>query len=322
MHDLVIRGGTLVDGTGAPGRTADVAIPTAASSRWAASTARPGGRSTPTASSSPRASSTSTPTTTARPPGTRTSRPRAGTASPPRSSATAASGSPRCAPDRREWLIELMEGVEDIPGSALAEGIRWDWETFPEYLDALDAHAPRARHRHAGAARSRAGLRHGRPRAHEPATADDLAAMTQHPPRRAAGRSPRLLDRTHGRPPRRARRARARHLRGRRRAGRAAGADGRGRAPACSSSCRPASPGRSAAMPRTPWRTSSRGSLALRPGPRPSDHVPGHGARRRPRPLADLVRRRARAANARGADIHPQVGQPVLRHADGPAVAR
>ncbi|MGH0028198.1 MAG: N-acyl-D-amino-acid deacylase family protein, partial [Myxococcota bacterium] len=43
------------------------------------------------------------------------------------------------APDRHEWLIELMEGVEDIPGTALAEGIDWKWETFPEYLDALDA---------------------------------------------------------------------------------------------------------------------------------------------------------------------------------------
>ena len=41
------------------------------------------------------------------------------------------------APDRREWLIGLMEGVEDIPGTALHEGIRWEWETFPEYLDAL-----------------------------------------------------------------------------------------------------------------------------------------------------------------------------------------
>lgn len=43
-----------------------------------------------------------------------------------------------CAPDRREWLIGLMEGVEDIPGSALAEGIRWNWESFPEFMDALD----------------------------------------------------------------------------------------------------------------------------------------------------------------------------------------
>jgi N-acyl-D-amino-acid deacylase len=41
-------------------------------------------------------------------------------------------------PARREWLIGLMEGVEDIPGTALSEGIQWDWETFPEYLDALE----------------------------------------------------------------------------------------------------------------------------------------------------------------------------------------
>jgi N-acyl-D-amino-acid deacylase len=42
-------------------------------------------------------------------------------------------------PDEHEFLIELMEGVEDIPGSALAEGIDWTWESFPEYLDALEA---------------------------------------------------------------------------------------------------------------------------------------------------------------------------------------
>jgi N-acyl-D-aspartate/D-glutamate deacylase len=35
-------------------------------------------------------------------------------------------------------LIELMEGVEDIPGTALAEGITWGWETFPDYMDVLD----------------------------------------------------------------------------------------------------------------------------------------------------------------------------------------
>jgi N-acyl-D-amino-acid deacylase len=39
--------------------------------------------------------------------------------------------------DKREWLIGLMEGVEDIPGAALTEGIRWTWESFPEFLDAL-----------------------------------------------------------------------------------------------------------------------------------------------------------------------------------------
>src|SRR3989440_740878 len=41
------------------------------------------------------------------------------------------------APERREWLIGLMEGVEDIPGTALHDGIKWAWETFPEYLDAV-----------------------------------------------------------------------------------------------------------------------------------------------------------------------------------------
>ena len=42
-------------------------------------------------------------------------------------------------PDSHDWLIQLMEGVEDIPGAALSEGIDWSWETFPEYLDALES---------------------------------------------------------------------------------------------------------------------------------------------------------------------------------------
>jgi N-acyl-D-aspartate/D-glutamate deacylase len=41
-------------------------------------------------------------------------------------------------PDRHAWLIGLMEGVEDIPGTALSEGIQWSWESFPEYLEALE----------------------------------------------------------------------------------------------------------------------------------------------------------------------------------------
>jgi N-acyl-D-amino-acid deacylase len=41
-------------------------------------------------------------------------------------------------PGQENWLVELMEGVEDIPGTALHEGIQWEWETFPEYLDALE----------------------------------------------------------------------------------------------------------------------------------------------------------------------------------------
>jgi N-acyl-D-aspartate/D-glutamate deacylase len=39
--------------------------------------------------------------------------------------------------DQHDWLIGLLEGVEDIPGTALAEGLTWDWETFPDYMDAL-----------------------------------------------------------------------------------------------------------------------------------------------------------------------------------------
>ncbi|HUP74791.1 MAG TPA: amidohydrolase family protein [Acidimicrobiales bacterium] len=79
---------------------------------------------------------------------------------------------------REQWLIELMEGVEDIPGTALAEGIKWDWESFPEYLDALD------RRRHSIDIGSQ--IAHGAVRAfvmgergarNEPATSDDIAAM-------------------------------------------------------------------------------------------------------------------------------------------------
>jgi len=39
--------------------------------------------------------------------------------------------------DRHDWLIRLLEGVEDIPGTALAEGLTWDWESFPDYLNAI-----------------------------------------------------------------------------------------------------------------------------------------------------------------------------------------
>ena len=46
-------------------------------------------------------------------------------------------------PDQHDFLIALMEGVEDIPGAALTEGIRWGWESFPEYMDVLDK-MPRA----------------------------------------------------------------------------------------------------------------------------------------------------------------------------------
>ena len=43
-----------------------------------------------------------------------------------------------CRPDDHDVLVKLMEGVEDIPGVVLTEGLRWNWESFPEFLDALD----------------------------------------------------------------------------------------------------------------------------------------------------------------------------------------
>ncbi len=44
-----------------------------------------------------------------------------------------------CRAEDRDKLIRLMEGVEDIPGTALHEGLDWQWESFPEYLEALEA---------------------------------------------------------------------------------------------------------------------------------------------------------------------------------------
>ena len=43
-----------------------------------------------------------------------------------------------CRPDQRDEMIDVMEGVEDIPGIVMAEGLPWNWETFPDFLDALD----------------------------------------------------------------------------------------------------------------------------------------------------------------------------------------
>ena len=83
-------------------------------------------------------------------------------------------------PERHQWLIELMEGVEDIPGAALSEGIRWDWESFPEYLDAVE--------RSSNSIDVASQLAHGALRAYvmgergaanQPATSDDVKAMAR-----------------------------------------------------------------------------------------------------------------------------------------------
>ena len=81
-------------------------------------------------------------------------------------------------PDGHDELIELMEGVEDIPGSALSEGMRWGWETFAEYMDALAA-MPRAID--VGTQIPHAALRAyvmGE-RANDDATGDDITAMAR-----------------------------------------------------------------------------------------------------------------------------------------------
>ena len=142
--DLVIAGGTVVDGTGAPARTADVAIAdgriVAVSDPGAqAASARrvvdadgalviPGfvdihshydGQATWDERLVP--SSWHGVTTTVM--------------------GNCGVGFAPCRPDERDRLIELMEGVEDIPGTALHEGIPWTWESFPEYLDHLDGRA-------------------------------------------------------------------------------------------------------------------------------------------------------------------------------------
>ena len=83
-------------------------------------------------------------------------------------------------PGTEDWLIGLMEGVEDIPGSALTEGISWGWESYPEYLDAIG--------RKEFAVDVGSQVAHGAVRAYamgergarnEPASPDDIAAMAR-----------------------------------------------------------------------------------------------------------------------------------------------
>ena len=138
MHDLVIRGGTIVDGTGGPSYQGDVAIDgglitavgkvEAKGREEIEATGRivtPGfvdvhthydGQATWDAEMAP--SSWHGVTTVVM--------------------GNCGVGFAPAKKDKHDWLIGLMEGVEDIPGTALAEGMTWDWETFPEYLDALE----------------------------------------------------------------------------------------------------------------------------------------------------------------------------------------
>ena len=143
MHDLVIRGGTVVDGTGAEKRVADVAIdgdrivavgPDVGEGRreidasghlvtpgWVDIHTHYDGQVTWDPHLTP--SGWHGVTTVVM--------------------GNCGVGFAPVRPGKEEYLIQLMEGVEDIPGTALAEGIQWDWESFPEYLNALDS-MPRA----------------------------------------------------------------------------------------------------------------------------------------------------------------------------------
>lgn len=79
-------------------------------------------------------------------------------------------------PGGESFLIELMEGVEDIPGTALHEGIEWQWESFAEYMDALDA-TPRVMDIAAQVPHAAVRAYVMGERAHDDATADEIGQM-------------------------------------------------------------------------------------------------------------------------------------------------
>lgn len=143
MYDIVIRGGLVVDGSGSEGRTADVAIQNGVIAEVGEELG-PGKREVDATGKlvTPGwvdmhthydAQATWDPFVT----------PSGWHGCTTVVMGNCGVGFAPCRAEDREWLIDVMEGVEDIPGSALTEGIQWDWETFPEYLDALEK-MPRA----------------------------------------------------------------------------------------------------------------------------------------------------------------------------------
>ncbi|HEY2874798.1 MAG TPA: amidohydrolase family protein [Reyranella sp.] len=142
MHDIVIRGGKIVDGTGAPGFAGDVAIDGDRIVQ-VGGTAGPGKREV---NADGRLVTPGWVDVHTHYDGQATWDPVLAPSSW-HGATTVVFGN--CgvgfAPVRSEHqkaLIEMMEGVEDIPGITLTEGLKWDWESFPEYLDAL-ARLPR-----------------------------------------------------------------------------------------------------------------------------------------------------------------------------------
>jgi hypothetical protein len=102
-----------------------------------------------------------------------------------------------CEPARRDMLVRLMEGVEDIPEVVLTEGLPWNWRSFPDYLDAL-----RRRRRDTGAARRFACPCHG-PAWRRPRTCDGAGSRCDGAARRRGhpGGRTRILDLAHAQSP-------------------------------------------------------------------------------------------------------------------------
>jgi N-acyl-D-amino-acid deacylase len=180
MHDLVIRAGTVVDGTGSPGRTADVAI----SDGVVTEVGKVDGRARRVIDADGALVTPGFVDVHTHYDGQATWDP---LLSPScwHGVTTAVMGNcgvgfAPVAADRHEWLIGLMEGVEDIPGAALSEGIQWGWESFPEYLDTIEAQrrvvdvGTQVPH---GAVR--AFVMGERGAKNEPATEADIAAMAE-----------------------------------------------------------------------------------------------------------------------------------------------
>src|SRR5437660_159343 len=142
MHDLVVRGGTVVDGTGAEPRAADIAIDDGRITEVAAPGKLDDASATRTIEADGLLVTPGVVDIHTHYDGQVTWDPLL-TPSCWHGVTTVVMGN--CGvgfapvrPGSQEWLIQLMEGVEDIPGAALAEGITWGWESFAEYLDVIE----------------------------------------------------------------------------------------------------------------------------------------------------------------------------------------